>query len=113
MRPANGLYKEIAQHIVDWERILSQRALLFARRANLTPQSVDGEALADNANANRRQIGELTSELKLVRASSKAMFDSFEDGQRFSILSNIYVTDRKSFLISFCQSLFRSILTGE
>lgn len=71
--------KEIFQHIIDWERILSYRALLLARREGSTPQSVDENLLAANMNAGKRRIDDLIDELKIVRASTKSMFDGFDN----------------------------------
>ncbi len=64
---------------IDWERILSQRALLFARIVNSTAQSVDENLLAEEMNAERRTIEDLIDELKTVRASTAAMFESFDE----------------------------------
>ena len=77
--PDKWTVKEIFQHVIDWERILSQRALLFARIKNSTSQNIDENQLAINMNAERRTIEELIDELKIVRASTKAMFESFDD----------------------------------
>jgi hypothetical protein len=77
--PGKWTPKEIFQHIVDWERILSYRALLLARREGSTPQSVDENLLAANMNAGRRTIDDLMEELKIARAATKSMFDSFDD----------------------------------
>jgi hypothetical protein len=71
--------KETFQHIIDWERILSYRALLYARNKGSASQEVDGDLFAANMNAERRTIEELIEELKSVRAASKAMFESFDD----------------------------------
>lgn len=71
--------KEILQHVIDWERILSYRALLFARREGSTQQSVDQDRLAANMNARKRSFESLIAELKAVRLSTKAMFDSFDE----------------------------------
>lgn len=71
--------KTILQHVIDFERILSYRALLFARRENSIPQSIDQDRLAANMNAEKRTIEALIAELKAVRLSTKAMFDSFDD----------------------------------
>lgn len=77
--PDKWTVKNIIQHIVDFERILAYRSLLFARRENSIPQSVDENLLAANMNAERRAIDELINELKIVRASTKAMFESFDE----------------------------------
>ncbi|HUQ32593.1 MAG TPA: DinB family protein [Pyrinomonadaceae bacterium] len=77
--PDKWMPKEIIQHIIDFERILSFRALLFARREGSIPQSVDQDRLAENMRAEKRSIDSLITELKAVRASSKAMFDNFDE----------------------------------
>lgn len=71
--------KEIIQHIIDWERILSFRALLIARQEGGNPQSIDENLLGANTNADRRTIDSLIDELKAARASTRALFESFDD----------------------------------
>jgi len=77
--PGKWTVKETFQHLIDWERILSYRALLYARNKGAASQDVDGELFAANMNADRRTIDELIDELQNVRASTKAMFESFDD----------------------------------
>lgn len=77
--PNKWTVKEILQHIIDWERILSYRALLFARNEGSVPQGIDEKLLAANMNAEERSIDELIDELKTIRASTKSMFGSFND----------------------------------
>ncbi|MDQ3749179.1 MAG: DinB family protein [Acidobacteriota bacterium] len=77
--PDKWTAKEFIQHIIDWERILTCRSLLFARREGATPQNIDENLLAANMNAERRTIDALVDELKIVRASTKIMFESFDD----------------------------------
>ena len=71
--------KEIFQHVIDWERILAQRTLLFARCESAVSQNIDENLLAENMNAERRTIEDLLEELKITRLSTKAMFDSFDE----------------------------------
>lgn len=71
--------KEIFQHLIDWERILSYRALLFARCKGAASQNLDENLLASNMNAERRSIDGLIDELKTARASARAMFESFDE----------------------------------
>ncbi|MEO8071747.1 MAG: DinB family protein [Acidobacteriota bacterium] len=71
--------KEIFQHIIDWERILAQRTLLYARCEGSTSQSIDENLLAENMNAERRDFDSLIDELIITRLSTKAMFESFDD----------------------------------
>jgi DinB family protein len=77
--PDKWTVKETLQHIIDWERILSSRALLFARREGSIPQNIDGDLLAANMNADQRAINSLIDELKITRLSTKAMFESFDN----------------------------------
>lgn len=71
--------KQIFQHIIDFERILSYRAMLFARREGSIPQNFDQDRLAENMRAEKRTIDSLIMELKVVRISSQAMFESFDE----------------------------------
>ena len=71
--------KEILPRVIDWERILSYRAMLFARREGSIPQSIDHDQLAANLNAKQRLIESLIAELSAVRLSTKALFDSFDE----------------------------------
>jgi len=77
--PGKWTAKEILQHVIDWERILSYRMLLFARREGSIPQSVDQDRLAANLNAEKRSFDDLIAELKAVRLSTKALFDSVDE----------------------------------
>ncbi len=77
--PDKWTVKGILQHIIDWERILSYRGLLFARQEGSVPQGVDEKLLAANMNAEKRPLDDLIDELSIVRAATKSMFDSFDD----------------------------------
>lgn len=77
--PDKWTIKETIQHVIDWERILPFRTLLFARKEGSVPQGVDGNLLAANMDADRRSIDSLIEELKSVRAATKAMFESFDN----------------------------------
>ncbi len=77
--PGKWTTKETFQHVIDWERILSFRTLLFARKEGSIPQSVDGDLLAANMNADQCAIDGLIDELRFTRLSTKAMFGSFDD----------------------------------
>jgi hypothetical protein len=77
--PGKWTVKEIFQHLIDWERILAYRALLFARQKGSASQDLDGDSFAANMNAERRTIDRIVDELKIVRVSTQAMFESFDD----------------------------------
>lgn len=73
--------KEIIQHIIDSERILSYRALRFSRM-DVTPLAGFNENdYVSNSNAKNRNIQELLSELSSVRQSTLALFKSFSQEQ--------------------------------
>jgi hypothetical protein len=76
--PGKWTVKETFQHVIDWERILSFRTLLFARKEDSSPQGVDGDLLAANMKADQRTIDSLIGELRLTRLSTKALFESFD-----------------------------------
>ena len=77
--PGKWTVKDIIQHLCDGERVMSYRALLFARRDPATPPSFDQELFAANADPGRRTIDELLDELLLLRRGTKALYDSFDD----------------------------------
>ena len=77
--PDKWKVKGIFQHVIDFERILAYRALLFARREGSFPQGIDENLLGTNMQADRRTIDALVDELKIVRVSTKTMFESFDD----------------------------------
>jgi hypothetical protein len=77
--PGKWTVKETLQHVIDWERILSFRTLLFARKEGSTPQGVDGDLLAVNMKADQRAIDSLVDELRITRLSTKALFESFDE----------------------------------
>ncbi len=77
--PDKWTCKTIIQHITDFERIFSYRALLFARGDQNTRQGVDENLLAENCRANAHTTVEVVEELKAVRLATKALFDSFDE----------------------------------
>lgn len=77
--PGKWTAKGIVQHVLDFERIFSYRALLFARREGSTPQPVDENVLGANMKAEQRTVEDLMQELKIVRRGTKFLFDSFDN----------------------------------
>jgi len=77
--PGKWTIKDILQHMVDTERILTYRALCIARAENARLPSFDEESYARYTDANNRTLEDLINELSLVRASSLAMFNSFTE----------------------------------
>ena len=68
---------KIIQHLIDWERIWCYRTIIFARKEGTIPEGHEQEIMADNSNADELSIEQLISELRIVRLSTKVMFDSF------------------------------------
>lgn len=77
--PGKWTVKTLVQHIADFERILSYRALLFARGDENLRQGIDENLLAINAKADKRAVIDLIAELKSVRYATKSLFASFDD----------------------------------
>lgn len=70
---------EIFQHLIDWERVWCFRAIIFARSEGSIPEAHDQEIMANNSNADELPIEQLIHELRIVRQSSIAMFNSFNE----------------------------------
>lgn len=69
--------RELLQHIIDTERILTFRALCFARKESASLPGFDENEYAAAATANNRTWESLTAEFIAVRKSSLFLFDSF------------------------------------
>ncbi|SDX77453.1 DinB superfamily protein [Lutibacter oricola] len=69
--------KELLQHIIDTERILSYRALRFSRNDASDLPGFDENWYVANSNGNERSITDLLDEFKFVRKSTLALFKSF------------------------------------
>ena len=79
-RYADGKWtvKEILQHLADSDRIMSYQALMLARKDPTVLQGFDETLHVKNANAARRTIDDLIAEIKIARAATTALFDSFD-----------------------------------
>lgn len=82
--------KDIFQHLIDTERIMSYRALCFARNEKTKLPGFDENAYAQNVSTKKRSLKSLMSEFKLVHKSSIALFKSFDKKalKRSSIMFN-------------------------
>lgn len=76
--PRKWSIKDILQHIMDTERIFSYRALSFARGESMSLPGYDHDSYAKNASANERSFKDLLEEWKILRASTVALFKSFD-----------------------------------
>jgi hypothetical protein len=92
--PGKWTVKDILQHIIDNERIMSYRALRFARNDATALPGYDQELLAAHTNAINRSLDELFEEFKQVRITSLMLFKSM-DGKmmlRSGIASNSQIS---------------------
>lgn len=69
--------KDILQHLIDAERIFAYRALRFARNDRTALAGFEENDYVDEANANKRSIQDLLSELAIVRQATLSLFKSF------------------------------------
>ena len=77
--------KEVVQHVIDAERIFSNRALVIVRKDNTTRLvSFEEKDYAENSKAGKRSGNDLIEELRIVQLSSKKLFDSFDEEQLFT-----------------------------
>lgn len=77
--PGKWAAKDILQHLIDTERIMSYRALRFARNDQTTLPGFEEDDFARFANASARTLESLYDEYALVRQSTIGLFRSFDD----------------------------------
>ena len=70
---------KIIQHLIDWERIWCFRAIIFARKEGTIPVAHDQEIMGQHANADEIPLEQLINEMLIVRQSTIAMFNSFNE----------------------------------
>jgi uncharacterized damage-inducible protein DinB len=68
--PGKWSIKEVVGHIVDVERVMSYRALRFARNDKTDLPGFDENQWAANANFRERTIDDLVAELEVVRSAT-------------------------------------------
>jgi uncharacterized damage-inducible protein DinB len=88
--------KDILQHLIDAERIFAYRALRFARNDKTELKGFEENDYVDEANANKRSIQELLTELAVVRQASLSLFKTFSEEEflRKGIASNNQISVR-------------------
>ena len=69
--------KELLQHIIDAERVLSYRALRFSRKDATDLQGFNEDWYVVNSNGNERDFKDLLEEFINVRSASISLFKSF------------------------------------
>ena len=71
--------KEILQHLIDTERIMSYRALRFSRNDATELPGFDENWYVVNSNGNERNSNDLIDEFTCTRRASISLFKSFTD----------------------------------
>ncbi|MEQ1747283.1 MAG: DinB family protein [Saprospiraceae bacterium] len=79
--PGKWTVADILQHLIDWERIMGYRALVFAREALKKTQGMDEDLLAAKAGANARSIPDLVVEMTALRNSTRIFYNYLSDEQ--------------------------------
>jgi hypothetical protein len=69
--------KELLQHLIDTERIMSYRALRFSRNDATELPGFDEDWYVDNSNGNDRDTNDLVEEFTCTRSASISLFKSF------------------------------------
>jgi uncharacterized damage-inducible protein DinB len=82
--------KDILQHLIDVERIFAYRALRFARKDATPLASFDENNYVVFANATKRTIQDLLTELAVVRQATLSLYKTFSEEEllRMGIASN-------------------------
>ena len=71
--------KEIWQHVIDTERVLSYRAMCYSRKELKSLPGFDENAYAVNSHSNSRDWNTLLEEYSQLRTSTIALFKSFDE----------------------------------
>lgn len=77
--PGKWTIKEVVGHLADSERLLSCRALRFARGDETELPGFDEKAYAPAGRFGRRSLRSLLDELEAVRAATVALFDGLPE----------------------------------
>lgn len=77
--PGKWTVKDILQHLIDTERVFTYRATAFSRWEPGTVLSFDEELYVQNADATKRELGDIVQEMKIVRQSFRELYKSFSN----------------------------------
>jgi hypothetical protein len=99
--PGKWSVKEVIGHLIDAERVFTQRALFFARNAGTPLPSYDQETWNPVASFDKRELADLADEFDLVRRSDILFFQGLPadawlrkgtgSGKEFSVRSLAYI----------------------
>ena len=71
--------KELIQHIIDAERVLSYRALRFSRNDSTDLHGFDEDWYVEYSNGNERNFKDILQEFTHLRNATISLFNSFND----------------------------------
>ena len=77
--PGKWTLKDMLVHLLDCERIFTYRALRFARNDQTELPGFEESLFAEYAHGNDRELDDILSEFKLLRASTIAFISSLDD----------------------------------
>lgn len=77
--PQKWTLKEVLVHCIDTERIMTYRALRFARNDQTELPGFEQDDYVPQSFANKRNLEDLLEEYKAVRQSTLLLFNSFDD----------------------------------
>ena len=77
--PGKWTVRDTIQHLTDGERVFTYRALRFARNDKTALPGFDQDVFAATSGANTRPLEQVLEEAKLVRQSTIALFNSFDE----------------------------------
>lgn len=77
--PGKWTIKDIFQHLIDAEHILSYRSLRIGRNDKTALSGFDEALLAANVGTKNRSLESIVGELKILRKATALLFESFDD----------------------------------
>lgn len=82
---------EAIHHVIDTERVFQYRALRFSRGDATSLSGFDQDIFVSGSNANMRSTSSLVKEYQIVRQSTIALFEDFDNStlQQKGVASNL------------------------
>jgi hypothetical protein len=77
--PGKWTVKQVVQHMIDTERVISYRALRFGRKDPQANPPFEEDAYAANAELAHRNLKDLMEEYEAVRKATICLFRSFSE----------------------------------
>lgn len=88
--------KELVQHLIDTERVMSYRALAISRKEKTNLPGFDENKYIKNANVQQTEFVPLLKEFSLLRKANIAMFSNFNEAmlQEIGTANNAKISTR-------------------